>query len=188
MTRIGRMDNQVLDFGWPDHLAPPMERLCSICGSMDSWLAADARNVVVVHCKGGKGRTGCVIASYLVFKRLFLKADDAMAQFAQRRFHDAEDNKEDTGVTQPSQRRYVTYFSDLMNNRLKVWDRPLLLKTVLIQGIPNYDKGGFRPVLVIYKDLEEEVFRTPDPVSYSVKDEYVELAVGASFGLVVQVR
>ena len=112
-----------------------------------------------------------------------------MAQFAQRRFHDGEENKDDEkGVTQPSQRRYVGYFADLMNNRLKVWDRSMLLKTVLVQGIPSFDKGGFKPVLVIYKDLEEEIYRTPEPVSYSVKDEYVELAVGALFGLVVKVR
>jgi len=31
------------------------------------------------------------------------------------------------------------------------------------------------------------VYRTPEPLVYSVKDEYVELAVGTSFGLVVQV-
>ena len=43
--------NQVLDFGWPDHMAPNFERLCCICKSIDSWLKSDSRNVVVVHCK-----------------------------------------------------------------------------------------------------------------------------------------
>ena len=61
---------QVLDFGWPDHLAPPLERLCSICKSIDSWLNSDPRNVVVVHCKGGKGRTGMVIAGYMHYNNI----------------------------------------------------------------------------------------------------------------------
>ena len=43
---------QVLDFGWPDHLAPPLERLCSICKSIDSWLNSDPVHVAVIHCKG----------------------------------------------------------------------------------------------------------------------------------------
>eukprot|EP00911_Craspedida_sp_UC1_P002631 UC1_evm1s1938 len=182
---ISKLDNQVLDFGWPDHLAPPIERLCSCCGSMDSWLSADDKNIVVVHCKGGKGRTGCVIASYLIYKRLFLRAEDAMAQFAQRRFN-PNDETEEIGVTQPSQRRYVHYFEALMDGRLTVWERPLLLQTVLLQGLPNYDKGGCRPVLVIYRDLEEEVFRTQDPQLFTGKDEYVELGVGPSFGIITK--
>ena len=48
---IAPFNDQVLDFGWPDHMAPPLERLCIICKSIDSWLKTDTRNVVVVHCK-----------------------------------------------------------------------------------------------------------------------------------------
>lgn len=42
---------QVLDFGWPDHHAPALEKICSICKAMDTWLSADGRNVVVIHNK-----------------------------------------------------------------------------------------------------------------------------------------
>lgn len=100
---------------------------------MDSWMEADPANVVVVHCKGGKGRTGVVIAAYLSFKRLFTRAEDAMHQFALKRFADADE--EETGITNPSQRRYVEYFTDLVTGQLKVsqfeicldWDEPLTL-------------------------------------------------------------
>lgn len=56
---------QVVDFGWPDHLAPPLERMCSICKSIDSWLNSDPQRVVVIHCKGGKGRIAVVTAAYM---------------------------------------------------------------------------------------------------------------------------
>ena len=63
-------DLQVLDFGWPDHLAPSLERLSSVCRSMKSWLDSDPQHVVVVHCKGGKGRTGCVIAAFMNYSEI----------------------------------------------------------------------------------------------------------------------
>jgi hypothetical protein len=47
-------DGRVLDVGFPDHYAPPLDHLWMICRSMDAWLAADAKNVVAVHCKAGK--------------------------------------------------------------------------------------------------------------------------------------
>lgn len=42
---------QVLDFGWPDLHTPALEKICSICKAMDTWLNADPHNVVVLHNK-----------------------------------------------------------------------------------------------------------------------------------------
>lgn len=40
-----------MDFGWPDHHAPALDKICSICKAMDTWLNADIHNVVVLHNK-----------------------------------------------------------------------------------------------------------------------------------------
>ena len=66
---------QVLEFGWPDHCAPPLERLCTIVQTLDSWLRTSDTAVAVVHCKGGKGRTGVVVAAYMLYARLFEDAE-----------------------------------------------------------------------------------------------------------------
>jgi hypothetical protein len=42
---------QVQDYGWPDHHAPPLDRICAVCKAMDTWLISDPQNVVVLHCK-----------------------------------------------------------------------------------------------------------------------------------------
>jgi len=42
---------EVLDFGWPDHHAPALDKICSICKAMDTWMNADSHNVVVLHNK-----------------------------------------------------------------------------------------------------------------------------------------
>ena len=48
---------QVLEFGWPDLHTPALEKICSICKAMDTWLNADPHNVVVLH---NKVRAVCV--------------------------------------------------------------------------------------------------------------------------------
>ena len=46
---------QVQDFGWPEMHAPPLDKLCSICKAMETWLSADPQHVVVLYCKVGCG-------------------------------------------------------------------------------------------------------------------------------------
>ena len=75
------------------------------CDSVASWLAADAENVAVIHCKAGKGRTGVMIAAFLVHCGACTSADAALALFARRRTFDGK------GVTIPSQQRYVRYYA-----------------------------------------------------------------------------
>ena len=62
---LTQLSSRLYEFGWPASLAPSLERLCSICKSIDAWLASDARNVVVLHCRGGRDRLAVVIAAYM---------------------------------------------------------------------------------------------------------------------------
>uniref|UniRef100_A0A8C6UZU8 Tensin 1b n=1 Tax=Neogobius melanostomus TaxID=47308 RepID=A0A8C6UZU8_9GOBI len=48
---ISELHPKVLDFGWPDHHAPALDKICSICKAMDTWLSADSQHVVVIHNK-----------------------------------------------------------------------------------------------------------------------------------------
>lgn len=55
--------SQVLEFGWPDLHTPALEKICSVCKAMDTWLNADPHNVVVLH---NKVRAGAVhLCTYL---------------------------------------------------------------------------------------------------------------------------
>ena len=44
---------------------------------MHSFLQEDEQNVVAVHCKAGKGRTGTVIAAYMLFAQEFESHEEA---------------------------------------------------------------------------------------------------------------
>jgi len=45
------------------------------CNDVRDWLSADDRNVIAVHCKGGKGRTGTMICTWLVDCEMFEEAE-----------------------------------------------------------------------------------------------------------------
>lgn len=144
------LKNQVLDFGWPDHMAPPIDRLLGCIQAMDGWNRSDDANVTVVHCKGGKGRTGVVIAAYMLQVKNFMGAygaDDAMDHFAITRFDSKDPMK--YGISGKSQRRYVNYFKDIIEGNFEVYDRQMFLESVTMNLVPDYDGGCCRPSLRI---------------------------------------
>uniref|UniRef100_A0A7N8XZD5 Tensin 1 n=1 Tax=Mastacembelus armatus TaxID=205130 RepID=A0A7N8XZD5_9TELE len=138
-------------FGWPDHHAPALDKICSMCKAIDTWLNGDPRNVVVLHNKGNRGRTGVVVAAYMHYSNISASADQALDRFAMRRFY--EDKAVPVG--QPSQRRYVQYFNGLLSGHIKINNKPLFLHHVIMHGIPNFEsKGGCRPFLKIYQAMQ----------------------------------
>nr|XP_058908071.1 tensin-1 isoform X5 [Kogia breviceps]XP_058908077.1 tensin-1 isoform X5 [Kogia breviceps]XP_058908078.1 tensin-1 isoform X5 [Kogia breviceps] len=148
---ITKLHAKVLEFGWPDLHTPALEKICSICKAMDTWLNADAHNVVVLHNKGNRGRIGVVIAAYMHYSNISASADQALDRFAMKRFY--EDKIVPIG--QPSQRRYVRYFSGLLSGSIKMNNKPLFLHHVIMHGIPNFEsKGGCRPFLRIYQAMQ----------------------------------
>jgi len=123
----GTFAGQIERFAWADHTPPPFAivsrigavqdrlhlepphydhtvQVLPLCESMASWLGADSANVAVVHCKAGKGRTGTVIACYLLHSRVCLTADEAVHVFGTRRTRNGR------GITIPSQYRWVRYY------------------------------------------------------------------------------
>ncbi|POM79745.1 Phosphatidylinositol-3,4,5-trisphosphate 3-phosphatase [Phytophthora palmivora] len=93
-------DNQVLEFNFPGHPAPPLGLMFKICSSIESWLQADEKNLAAVHCLTGKGRTGTVVACYLAWVGQFPNAMESLEYVAEQRNTSVEK------LTIPSQRRY----------------------------------------------------------------------------------
>ncbi|XP_041638256.1 tensin-2-like isoform X2 [Cheilinus undulatus] len=148
---ITRLNPKVQDFGWPDHHAPPLDRICAVCKAMETWLTADPLNVVVLHCRGNKGKTGVIVAAYMHYSKISAGADQALTTLAMRKF--CEDKV--SSSLQPSQNRYIYYFGGLLSGTIKMNSSPLFLHQILIPSLPNFQAGGgFYPFLRIYQSLQ----------------------------------
>ncbi|XP_028854940.1 tensin-2 isoform X2 [Denticeps clupeoides] len=148
---ISRLNPKVQDFGWPDLHAPPLDKICAMCKAMESWLTSDPQHVVVLHCKGNKGKTGVIIAAYMHYSKISAGADQALSTVAMRKF--CEDKISHS--LQPSQNRYIYYFGGLLSGSIKLNSNALFLHQVLIPTLPNFQSGGgYSPFLKIYQSLQ----------------------------------
>lgn len=129
-------------FPFDDHNAPAFRLILDICEDMRNFLNQHPLNVIAVHCKAGKGRTGLIIASFLVFSGVCKTAAEALSLFGDRR---TENGK---GVTIPSQKRFVGYFEQFLEKYYHPqiefpWAGPAkILKSVRMHTMPNFDLGG----------------------------------------------
>ncbi|XP_069550214.1 tensin-2 isoform X2 [Brachyistius frenatus] len=148
---ITRLNPKVHDFGWPDLHAPPLDKICAICKAMETWLTSDPQHVVVLHCKGNKGKTGVIIAAYMHYSKISAGADQALSTLAMRKF--CEDKV--SSSLQPSQNRYIYYFGGLLSGAIKMNSSSLFLHQVLIPSFPNFQgEGGYFPFLKIYQSMQ----------------------------------
>lgn len=129
---VSVLDDQVLTFSFPGSPSPPLGLLLKLLMSMESWLKADERNVAVVHCLTGKGRTSTVVAVFLcwVGEAGFSNVHEALTYIANCKKVPQEQ------LTIPSQRRYVQYFANMLDG-VRPSQPPLMLKRVLMSAAPK---------------------------------------------------
>lgn len=137
--------------GWPDHHPPPLCLLFKVVEEIHNWLQDDPKNVVVIHCLAGKGRTGTVIGSYLLFSGLFNRLEDAERYFAIRR------SVNNWGVTGPSQQRYTEFFWKILSTKQRPNPRALRLKSITFIGNLKLSMGakkGFCPFITLFDSTQ----------------------------------
>lgn len=135
----GRVERYLID----DHNVPSLKDVVRFATSVREWLAFDPENVIAVHCKGGKGRTGTMICVWLVESGLFESAGDSLNYFGFRRT-DLSVGSKYQGVETPSQSRYVGYhehIKDKLDNRLPE-EVPLKIKKMKITALAGLGKGN----------------------------------------------
>jgi len=124
--------NQVQRIPFEDHGPPLMVEMLAFCEEAQMWMMQDVRNVVAIHCKGGKGRTGLMVAAVILWSGHRKTALDALELFTFRRTKNYNPELGMDGtykhfintapcnqtVEGPSQIRYVHYLEAMLYNKI----------------------------------------------------------------------
>lgn len=152
-------------YPFDDNHVPPLSMIKEFCEDVHSWLVSDPKNIAVVHCMAGKGRTGLMVSSYLAYTGM--SAEKALQVYAERRTTNNE------GVSIASQRRYVAYWEKAISCSQGVdLSSPCVNLpppcTRELQHIRLYDAVNINQVFVVVNELQEipgQRYRPPVEVS-----------------------
>ncbi|ROT85568.1 putative phosphatidylinositol 3,4,5-trisphosphate 3-phosphatase TPTE2-like [Penaeus vannamei] len=127
----GRVERFLID----DHNVPPLTDMLRFSASVKAWMEKDEKNVIAVHCKGGKGRTGTMICVFLIDLGIFRDAEHCLGYFGDRRT-DKNVAKKFQGVETPSQSRYVGYYEHVVRARGQLPpETPLIVTKITLRGM-----------------------------------------------------
>jgi hypothetical protein len=156
--------NQVQRIPFEDHGPPLMVELLSFCEEVQLWMMKDARNVIAVHCKGGKGRTGVCVSAVLLWTGHRRSALDALELFTFRRTnnynpylgmdstykHFFNTTPCNQTVEGPSQIRYVHYLEAILYNGIDgICDSPIGLSHITVPNdIMLQDKPWYMSFII----------------------------------------
>ncbi|CAN8233068.1 unnamed protein product [Cochlearia groenlandica] len=144
----GRVERYPFD----DNHVPSLKMIQIFCENVHAWLSLDPKNIAVVHCMAGKGRTGLMVSAYLVYGGM--SPEEALEMYASRR------TTNNNGVSIPSQRRYVKYWSDLLLFHKGIGNGPPEVKLPQensreLLRIRLYDTVNVDSVFFVVSELQE---------------------------------
>ncbi|XP_059477843.1 phosphatidylinositol 3,4,5-trisphosphate 3-phosphatase and dual-specificity protein phosphatase PTEN isoform X2 [Neocloeon triangulifer] len=162
-----KFHHRVAHYPFNDHNPPQIDLIGPFCNDVHDWINKNSDNVAVVHCKAGKGRTGVMICCYLLHSKQFLTAEDALNFYGQSRTHDKK------GVTIPSQRRFVDYYAQIVQLRLKYQPVTLLLDRICLEPLPHLH-GMQGNLQFVISDSQRRLYTSP---LYEIKKSLQSLSL-----------
>ena len=159
-------------YPFPDHEAPPLNLLLPFCQDAKAFLDEDEKNVVAIHCKAGKGRTGTFVCALMLYLNIFKMPEEALAYYGIMRVGSGK------GVTIPSQIRYVNYFSEIISKKIDINANPktIIIRKIKLSNSPGFSRIGWSSSLTF--DIDNGENNSYKYYDYIKKRETFNLSMG----------
>ncbi|GMR52872.1 hypothetical protein PMAYCL1PPCAC_23067, partial [Pristionchus mayeri] len=151
----------LIEVGWPCHLAPPLDRLCAVSKSFEQWLNGGPSRVVLIHSKGDPQRAAVLVSAFMHYNVICANDDSIEERFSMQRYIEKQ-----LGASNglPSNKRYLNYFTSLLSGKTRVNAAPVYLKKFTVARM-----GGRVVLFKIYERLQPVYLtlpiKTADPQS-----------------------
>lgn len=161
---------------------PSVSRVMELCYALHAYLTTSAVKgkrsaVACVYCSNGKTRTGVVAACYLRYADKVPDSFTGFERFCERRgirpgasSSSSDGNKDMAGHIPPSLRQFFKNFDEVVRSKRYPHPEPLLLKRVLLQGVPVDDM----PCVDVWEHgdvVRRQVYSSHDDVSSNEWDD-----------------
>jgi hypothetical protein len=113
-----------------------MRMIIQFCTVVDEYLNQNKENIVVFHCRTGKGRSCMLAACYLLHSGVCLTAEDAIDMVCRERTPVRLD-----ALVVPSQIRFVYYYSALLQSPAVFEEATYCLRTVRLSSVPRFSSS-----------------------------------------------
>lgn len=129
--------NATASFPFDDHNPCPFHLLIKFCEDAENYLAQNEQNVIAVHCKAGKGRTGLVLSAYLQFSKFKPTSQEALDYYASARTKNGKVQNYDSCIS-----KILEYLQDVnhdadMSILFLTWSTCLLKSSILDHAFPR---------------------------------------------------
>ena len=84
------INSDVALFPSKDHNPCPIKLILEFCIDICLYLIKNPKGVASIHCKAGKGRTGVMICSYLIFSNLSKDSNEAFSHYGKARTYNGK--------------------------------------------------------------------------------------------------
>ncbi|KAI5950346.1 TEP1 [Candida jiufengensis] len=112
-----QVKDKVAHFPFPDHYPPILKIMMESTVAINDFLSLDQKNIAVLHCKAGKGRSGTICCAFLMYDSIINKGQDididqVISYYTSKRMRFFGGD----GVSILSQRRYLKYWHMYLTN------------------------------------------------------------------------
>ena len=167
----------VEDYQMINNKSPDLLKIFEICEKIYDYLNRDIFNIIALKCKEGKGYVGVIICCFFLYIKKFKKLEDAFHYYSYKRLYKGE-----AGISQPSHKRYVNYFFNILTNKIHFPFRIKITSIVLENMYEIYNNGDYKVEYWDYRNKKyQEIIIGPDDYEYDFEEKSVNLKMEKFF-------